>query len=219
MKYLSGRSSGLLTGTVLLSLAMACAAPAVPQSPAAAERLLAEVPENWFQGVNKQVGELTIEEYFPPDTTHYWSQKLVFESLTSTNLPDPLVYVKGLAEQQADRCEPFQHQSVYAGFENGYPTVVEILQCTQAKLTGKPVVTMVKAIKGNNALYTISRIWRLENQPETAGVAPDHAANADSPGEGLMPASTLAEFAAWSNTLKRIQVCHDGLAAHPCPAN
>ncbi len=198
----------------VLLLALGCSAGACARTPAqtpaptaadgaaeSAERLHAEVPDGWFKGVDSQAGELTIEEYFPPGTEDYWAQKVVFESLSGADLPDPIVYLDGLAEQQQQRCEEFSHHNVFAGFENGYPTVVRVLQCGLAKLTGKPVITVIKAIKGNRALYTISRVWRLETPAA---------------GQDLMPPGNMAELAAWSNTLQRIQACDPGLAAHPC---
>ncbi|MEM9624160.1 MAG: hypothetical protein AAF993_21150, partial [Pseudomonadota bacterium] len=96
-----------IAALVLLSLTLLPNQVGADTANTAAERLQAQVPEGWFQGVDKQVGELAVAEYFPPGTEQYWAQKLVFESLTSTHLPDPIVYVNGLAEQQSKQCTEF----------------------------------------------------------------------------------------------------------------
>ena len=175
----------------------------------AAERLTAHVPEGWIMGVDRSVGELKVQEFFPPGTQAYWEQKLVYESLTSETLPEPLEYSQGMADQQAERCEQFSAADVFVGFENQYPTVVSVLECGLAKLTGKPIVTMVKIVRGNKSLYTISRIWRLEPEVAAAG-SPEEVVT--DPKE-LMPAG---EFAAWSRTLRDIVLCDTSLDAHPC---
>ena len=114
----------------------------------------------------------------------------------------------GLADQQAERCDEFQRRDIHVGFENQYPTVVTVLQCGINNLTGKPIVTLLKVIKGNRSLYTVSRIWRLE--PTVA----EDGSTALSKAEELIPTS---EFAAWSATLRDVLLCDSELPAHACP--
>ena len=180
----------------------------------AVERLIAQVPEGWVMGVDSTVGELKVQEFFPPDTESYWEQKIVYESLTTDVLPEPLEYSQALADRQAERCEAFSANDVFVGFENQYPTVVSVLECGLAKLTGKPLVTMVKIIQGNQSIYTVNRIWRLE--PRIDGeidAGTDAKPKVVSDPAALIP---KAEFAAWSQTLRDIVLCDTSLAAHPC---
>ena len=177
----------------------------------AQEQLSAHVPDQWLMGVDKNVGELRVQEFFPPGTQDYWEQKVVYESLTSDVLPEPLEYTQGLTDQQAERCEAFSAADVFVGFENQYPTVVSVLECGMNKLTGKPIVTMLKVIKGNQSLYTVSRIWRLDPRVDPAA-APEEPQVVTDAAE-LIPA---AEFAAWSSTLRDVVLCDTSLPAHPC---
>ena len=183
-------------------------------------------------GVDSTVGELKVQEFFPPQTESYWEQKIVYESLTTDALPEPLEYSQALAERQAERCEKFTSNDVFVGFENQYPTVVSVLECGLAKLTGKPLVTMVKIIQGNQSVYTVSRIWRLEPRlrsgPEVAqNHDPDKSTNLDHAPDNNKkaipeviddPAKLIPkeEFAAWSQTLRDIILCDTNLPAHPC---
>ena len=196
------------------------------------EKLMLEVPVEWVQVVDRTVGNLAIAEYYPGDTTDDWLQKITVEALAGEGLPDPLVYAEGLADEQNDVCNRFSDNPVFAGFENGYPTVVHLMECGQSKRTGKALLTMLKIILGNKALYTITRIWRLE--PAALAVLPNsEGANSDrTNSKGANPATAKsepvpieplpidqAELAAWSHTLSKVKVCDTALQAHPCAAS
>ncbi len=183
--------------------------PGASAAKADTERLLAEVPEGWVTGLERHTGNLHLVEYFPADTTSTWTEKLSVESLSGEGLPDPLDFVQGWALDQAELCEAFRDNPIFAGFENGYPTVVRMLECGRNKRTGKPLLTMLKVIKGNRSLYTITRIWRLPAQVEAAGDS------ADTPPPPLPIEQDVV--AGWSQALSRVQVCDPALPAHPCP--
>ena len=183
------------------------------------EKLMLEVPAEWVQVVDRTAGNLAIAEYYPGDTTDDWLQKLTVEALSGEGLPDPLVYAEGLADEQGDVCNRFNANPVFAGFENGYPTVVHLMECGQSKRTGKALLTMLKVILGNKALYTITRIWRLE--PAAVAVLPNSdGANPATANAEPVPIEPLpidqAELAAWSHTLSKVKVCDTALQAHPC---
>ena len=171
------------------------------------ERLLVEVPEGWLKVVDREVGTLHMVEYYPAkvleNSAEDWPQKLTIEALSGSDLPDPLIYVDGLVEEQESLCNKFTDNSVFAGFENGYPTVVHMIQCGESQRTGRAVVTMLKIIQGNESLYTVSRIWRLP--PPRPPMAEDTIA------------IDQAELGGWSQTLRKVVVCDPSLAAHPCP--
>ena len=98
----------------------------------ATEKLQAQVPDGWIKGIEKTLANLTISEYFPPDTGTTWTQKLSYEVMSGTGLPDPIEYAHGISEQQAEYCKEFTANTVFAGFENGYPTMVHLLNWKRA---------------------------------------------------------------------------------------
>ena len=171
------------------------------------ERLLVEVPEGWLKLIDRKVGTLQMAEYYPAkvleNSSEDWAEKLTIEALSGDDLPDPLVFAQGLADDQKKLCDNFTDNSVFAGFENGYPTVVHLTQCGRNQNTGRAVVMMLKIIQGNQSLYTITRIWRLP------------------PAAPPMAADTIqmdqAQLGAWSHALRKVTVCDPALAAHPCP--
>jgi hypothetical protein len=165
--------------------------------------LNAEVPEGWEKRIDRTVGALKMAEFYPAGADDQWAQKLSIEALSGEDLPDPILFVEGLAEQQSLVCDEFTHNSVYSGFENGYPTAVHMLQCGKNKRTGRAIITMVKVIKGNTSLYTITRIWRL---PAASPPMQEGTLNIDQ-----------NEIAGWSQILRQVITCDPALAAHPCP--
>jgi len=190
--------------TLLTALLLSACASNTSAGPDATEKLLAEVPDTWVKVIERNTGQLAVSEYIPPDTGQDWTEKLIIEALSGSDLPDPLVFVQGLAQEQGEVCNDFTESGVFAGFENGYPTAVHMMQCPENKRTKNAMLTMVKVIRGNNAFYTVTRIWRLPPVTE------------DEDGVKSVPVGST-EIGAWSQALRQIQVCDPALSAHACP--
>ena len=170
----------------------------------AGEYLQAEIPEGWQRAVDRQAGHLRLTEYYPSATITDWHEKITIEALSGRDLPDPITYIEGLVAQQQPLCGDFAQQPIYAGFENGFATAVHLISCGRSLRTGRGLLTFVKVVRGNQALYTISRIWR--------------AALPAADGTAAAPAAEQAQLAAWSNALRTMQVCDPQRSAHPCGA-
>ncbi|MCR9260138.1 MAG: hypothetical protein NXH95_10470 [Pseudomonadaceae bacterium] len=186
-----------------LLLLTGCTTTSSPVQAEKSERLNVEIPVGWAAAISRTVGDIQVAEYYPPGSSQEWEQKISVEALSGTDLPDPLIFTEGMAEQQSRVCNRFSVNPVFAGFENGYASSVQMLQCGDNKRTGKDVVTVVKAIRGNDSFYTVTRIWRLDPAPPP--LAPE-TINLDQ-----------NELAAWSYTLRNVLVCDPALEEHPCP--
>ena len=159
----------------------------IPPTLPGEEYLQSEVPDGWIRINSNHNDMLGVSEYVPGDTTGEWQQKITYEALSSADVDmDPLKMLEGLANGQGPQCEHFVDNPIYAGEENGFPTVVRLFECHGNKQTGKPLVTMIKVIKGKTALYSVTRIWRLE-----------------APAEGEPLPIDQSELAAWSNHLNK----------------
>jgi hypothetical protein len=176
-------------------------------SDATTEQLSAQIPNGWVHVRSNKLANLSSSEWLPSGTIGDWQQKITLEAMQVDDLPDPIEFVRGLAESQQRVCSEFADHAVFAGFENGYPTTVHILECGINKRTQKPLLTMVKAIRGNAAFYTVIRIWRLE--PAEENPSDDTA---------TMPIDDV-EVAAWAALLRKIKLCDPALDAHPCGDN
>ena len=180
-----------------------CTTTSPPVQAEKSERLNVEIPVGWTAAVSRTVGDIQVAEYYPPGSNQDWKQKISVEALSGSDLPDPLIFTDGMAEQQSRVCNRFNVDPIFAGFENGYASSVQMLQCGDNKRTGKDVVTVIKAIRGNTSFYTVTRIWRLDQAPPP--LAPE-TINLDQ-----------NELAAWAQTLRNVLVCDPALQAHPCP--
>lgn len=169
------------------------------------ERLMTEIPEGFMKIRDSKLANLHIAEYLGSNTTTTWTEKLTVEAMQGDDLPDPPTVLEGLARDQAALCEGFKNEPIFAGLENGYQAVVKLFICNKNIRTGKPILTMIKSIKGNSSFYTVSRFWRID-KPLIEGEALeiDHAA-----------------IAAWSNVLGKTYACDNSVSEHPCqpPAN
>ncbi len=142
-------------------------------------------------------------EYLPEDPGDGdWVEKVSFESFSAEDLPDPIEFVTGIANDQAAACENFEHFNIRSDEENGYPTTVRFMSCPESSLVGMGQVTLIKAIRGNDRFYVITRAKRVPVPVE---------------GEKVKPISD-AQMALWSTYLRAVSVCDAGLGdVHPCP--
>jgi hypothetical protein len=174
------------------------AAIAVPE---AGEHLLAAAPDGWQQIFHADRPGTRLVEYVPPGSpADDWTEKVAFESFSGDPLPHPTVMLDGLARDQALTCERFSDHATFDGVENGYPTAVRLLVCPLNPLTRAGQVTLVKAIRGDEHFYVVSRAVRVPPIP----------AEGDTP----LPPKTMAE---WSLYLRAISLCAPDSTEHPCP--
>ena len=179
------------------------------------ETLKAEIPATWVQLLDRRAGDLYVAEYYPPadvallaatrNGAAEWQRKLSIEVLATRPLPDPLVVVGGLIETQAETCDEFSEQGIFAGFENGYPTAVHMLQCPRSKGTKRGFLTMIKVIQGNEGLYTITRIWRTAAS-EIPPPPPLGIKQKDN-GPLIEVQIDMAEVGAWARNLRSFALC------------
>ena len=171
------------------------------KEPMTGEQLLAQPPEGWQQGFATKTPSLRLVEFLPAENSaEDWVEKVTFESLSGDPLPDPIDFVTGIAADQSDTCERFEHFNIQSGLENNYPTSVRLLACSHNELTEKGQVTLIKAIQANDHFYVITRSKRV---PPIA--------------EGAQPISE-AEMATWAAYMRAITVCDTNSAQHPCGA-
>lgn len=166
------------------------------------EQLLAAPPQGWKNVFSSENPGLQMAEFIPQDQDNgSWTQKITFESLKGQPVPDPIEFLQALSVDQRGTCEGFESYSTFSGFENGYPTSVQLLICARSKIIDQSQVTMIKVIQGNENFYTISRAQR------------GPALSEDS------QALTETEVAGWSLYLRAISVCDPGQPeTHACPA-
>jgi hypothetical protein len=174
----------------------------VTTAPEGTEQLLASAPEGWRQVFRSERAGTRLVEFVAPDSPlDEWTEKLAFESFGGTPLPDPADMLARLARDQSETCPRFSDHATFDGEENGYAVAVRLFVCGEDPLTRSAQVTLIKAIRGEENVYVITRARRL----------PPIAADAEAP---ALPTETMAE---WSLFMRAITVCEVGDAEHACP--
>jgi hypothetical protein len=165
------------------------------------EHLLAEPPSGWIQSFHTEGPGIRMVEYVPPKSDFDdWTDKVSFESFGGAPLPDPIMLLKSIADDQRKTCEKFSDHETFSGVENDYPTSVRLFICSLNPLTKKGQLTLVKTIGGDSHFFVITRAKRV------APIEPDKMP---------MPPELMAE---WSLYLRAIGVCNETDPRHPCPA-
>ena len=217
---LTGRLTGLLTG-LLLVLA--------PVSAAAEERLTLPTPDGWRTLTNLVAPLLRRSEFAIPaapvdggdsgedsrqesgrESGEKAQDKLSFEWFDHALAPglDPLDLSAQLAAGVRRECRSSRDNPVFAGYENGYPTVVRLITCAQRRQSGPDggeigEVLMLKAIQGETGHWLIVRGRQLALAGADGGPAGD-----------LLSPDTVR---AWTEAFRAITLCDPGADAHPCP--
>jgi hypothetical protein len=134
-----------------------------------------------------------------PDSTPAGRDRVTFEAHAGEPLPDPIDFVLALGRDLAQRCAGFTEFNIMSGLENNYPTSVRLMICPRYREQQDGELIMVKAIRGRDYFYTVTRGRRL----------PAFAADTQ-----VLTPNTMA---AWSRYMKAIGVCDPRSAEHPCP--
>ncbi len=186
---------------LLLVFLSACAANP-QQDQAAQEHLRAEPPQGWTPGTATQTSRLRMSEFVHPDLLEGgWREKITFERLVAQPVASPQDAVTLIGDELQAGCPGAQVFKTYSGKENGYLTEVALMTCPRSSVTQLGQITMLKAIAGNDALYTITRAKR---------VPPFDGAGATN----YLPRE---EIAMWSAYLAAMSVCDPRSGdAHPC---
>lgn len=164
------------------------------------ETLLLQTPPAWLQVTAQQSDAFRLAEFIPAgQDKQQWFDKLFVESNNLEPLPDPIVFLEAMGKEQKTECEGTNDANISSGIENGYPTSVRLLVCNKNLNSARGEVTLIKAIRGNDNFYVISRARRSE--PLNNDAAP----------------LTDKEMGEWSLYMRSIKLCDPRKDAHPCP--
>lgn len=121
--------------------------------------------------------------------------------------PDPIEFVDRFAQSARGSCSSLANRGVFAGEENGYPTVVRLLICPKLNARDAGELMMVKAVRGDHGFWLAVRSRPLPT-PGTGGT----------PGEASTASTVPTEIVArWAEFMRAIQICNAHDDAHPCP--
>ena len=82
-------------------------------------------------------------------------------------------------------------QPIVGSVENGYPSLLWILECPKNPATGKPELTWIKGVQGNDSFYVVQKAFKFTPSKE--------------------------QITRWIGYLKGVMVCDSRIADRACP--
>lgn len=179
----------MTTRSIVLGLIIAMVA-----SPSLAEleneNILAKLPSGFKIDFQQRNANALISEMVPEgQSVNNWTEMVtvqVFYGLKST----PAQFKAKMDDLLKTACPGGELAPVAQGDENGYPTLVWLQNCPLNKSTGKPEITWVKAIQGNDSFYVAQVAFKAQPSKEL--------------------------ITQWMQYLKGVAVCDTRLPARAC---
>jgi hypothetical protein len=153
---MTGKSK--LAAVILICCTVAVA---LGQSLIDAETLLFSPPKNFKIGFKSSHDNRLMTEWVPvAETVDDWTQMLTVQIYRGATV-DSATFLQGVGKRYMDACPGTTAKGIFTGQVNGYVASMLLLKCPKNPSTGKPETTAFRVIKGNDALYSVQRAWRV----------------------------------------------------------
>jgi hypothetical protein len=156
------------------------------------ENLITTAPPGYGVGFQDKNGQRQIVEWVPTgETVDNWTEMVTVQIFYHLNAT-PDAFMHDLEKRWLASCpgSPAPH-TIANVTENGYPSLVWLLDCPKNPATGKPEITWFKAVQGNDSFYIVQKAFRFAPSKE--------------------------QITRWVGYLKAIHVCDSRLPDRPCP--
>jgi hypothetical protein len=156
------------------------------------ENLLVTAPPGYKVGFDTKKPNMLMTEFVPDkETVEDWTEMVtvqVFFGLKAT----PRQFMDNMDKTWRAACpEAPEAHTVADAAENGYPTLVWLLDCPKNPKSGKPEITWFKAVQGNDSFYLVQKAFRFTPDKE--------------------------QITRWMGYLRKVSVCDSRIAERACP--
>jgi hypothetical protein len=155
------------------------------------ENLLVTVPDGYKIDFQDKKPDGLINEMVPTgETVDHWTEMVtvqIFYHLKTT----PEDFEGTMAKGRLASCPGARTDSIASGPENGYPAGVWLLNCPKNPATGKPEITWLKAVQGNDSFYVVQKAFKFTPSKE--------------------------QVVQWMKYLRAVAVCDSRLPDRACP--
>ena len=182
---------------VIKAATLACFVCAIPLSPSALaqlknENLLELMPSGFKVGYQTSHDGMNMQEWVPEgETVENWSEMVTTQIFLGRKNLDTAQFLNAIGQRWLKDCAGSKPDTIHTGNANGYPVSMLLLQCPLNPQTGKPEVTLFRAIKGNDSFYIVQRAVRS--------------------------VPTKDQLAKMAQFLGSVNVCDTRAPEHPCP--
>lgn len=177
-----------LSSCLILGPLFACPAAAALVN----ENLLTTAPTGYHVGFRNKTDDGLITEWVPAgETVENWTEMVTVQVFYHLRV-SPEAFMSNLETRWLKSCPGAgPAQPIANAVENGYPTLVWLLNCPQNPASGKMEITWFKAVQGNDSFYLVQKAFRFAPSKEQIG--------------------------RWVGYLKAVRVCNSRLADRACP--
>ena len=166
--------------------------PAATESALKGERLLFDLPKNFYKAYHSdRIGALT--EFVPSgETFENWAEMITIQVFPGLQA-EPVSFLQTIEHRYTKTCPGFRSSPANVTMQvNGYAVSTRLFRCPLNSATGKPETTVFRIIKGNSALYSVQYAWRsMATNKEVVDAVP---------------------------ILGSAKVCDPRVSGHPCPS-
>ncbi len=156
------------------------------------ENLLVAMPDGYIVGFQDKNARQQMTEMVPRgQSVKDWTEMVTVQIFFNMTDVTPEAYKQRLEKLWAVNCKGAESSHIGQGSERGYPVVVWLQVCPRNKDTGKPEVTLLKAIAGEDSFYVVQKAFRF------------------------MPDKPQVEQ--WSRYLRNVSVCDSRVPERACP--
>jgi hypothetical protein len=182
----------ILAATLRCLLILTALAPSAAKAELVDENLLVTSPPGYKVGFRDKKADMLMPEFVPAkETAENWTEMVtvrVFFGLKTT----PEQFMGDMEKRWRSACPNAEEpHTVASAPENGYPTLVWLLDCPKNPQTGKPEITWFKAVQGNDSFYLVQKAFKFEPSKE--------------------------QITRWMGYLRNVGVCDSRIADRACP--
>jgi hypothetical protein len=171
-------------------LAALCAHPAMADL--VNENLLAGAPPGYKIGFQDKNNDLQMTEWVPANqTVENWTEMVTVQVFYGLKIT-PEEFMHQIEQRWRNACPGAgDAQPIVGSVENGYPSLLWILDCPKNPATDKPEMTWLKGVKGNDSFYVVQKAFKFT--------------------------PTKEQITRWIAYLKAVRVCDSRIADRACP--
>jgi hypothetical protein len=156
------------------------------------ENLLVTMPDGYIVGFQDKNARQQMTEMVPRgQSVKDWTDMVTVQIFFRMTNVTPEAYKQRLEKLWAENCKGAESSPIGQGEERGYPVIVWLQVCPLNKDTGKPEITLLKAIAGKDSFYVVQKAFRF--QPDKPQVEQ------------------------WSRYLRGVSVCDSRVPERACP--
>ncbi len=134
------------------------------------ETLVATIPTGFKIGSQTNHDRTTTLEWIKEsETVQNWTEMVTVQVDRGINRMTPPQVLQSTGKKWLGACKGSAANQIPDAQANGYAVSMLVVHCPLNAATGKPETTVLRVIKGNDALYTVQKTFRFDPSNDQVG--------------------------------------------------